>query len=161
MREPTRWLTDDEQATWQGYLLSTRLLYEAMDRQLQSEAGMAHSHYAILVTLADAPDRSMRMTELATRLQFSQSRLTHAVARLERDGWVERMQCATDRRGQFAVLTEAGQRTLEAVAPGHVEEVRRRVFDQLSPEQVRALGEICSRLLAGYEDACQVSEENA
>ena len=158
MDAPTRWLTDEEQETWQAYLLSTRLLFEALDRQLQTEAGMAHSHYAILVTLADAPNRSMRMAELAARLNFSQSRVTHANARLERDGWVERTQCATDRRGQFAALTESGLRTLETVAPGHVAEVRRRVFDQLSPDEVRSLGEICRALLRGYED-CQESPD--
>ena len=154
MTEPTRWLTEDEQESWRSFLFATQLLMESMDRQLQTEAGMAHSHYGILVNLSEAPDQAMRMTELATRLRFSQSRLTHAVTRLEGDGWVERAQCPTDRRGQIAVLTETGRQALVAVAPGHVAEVRKRVFDRLTAEQSAQLGEICQTILAGFEASC-------
>ncbi|MEV0582733.1 MarR family transcriptional regulator [Nonomuraea sp. NPDC050310] len=148
----TRWLSDDEQRTWRSYLAATQLVEEALDRQLQREARMPHTYYMILVALSEAPERSMRMSELARRAQASQSRLSHAVARLEERGWIERSPCASDRRGNVAVLTEAGFQALAEAAPGHVEEVRRSLFDPLSPEQVRALDEICAAIRAAHED---------
>lgn len=81
---------------------------------------------------------------LADRAQCSQSRLSHAVARLEECGWVRRERCPDDRRGNFAVLTDEGFGAIAAAAPGHVEEVRRSLFDVLTPDQVRSLDEICA-----------------
>lgn len=125
-------------------MAATQLLNEALDRQLQRDAGMPHTYYMILVALSEAPERSMRMSELAARAQSSQSRLSHAVARLEERGWIRRERCPADRRSFFAVLTGDGYAALAAAAPGHVEEVRRSLFDILTPEQVRHLDEICA-----------------
>jgi DNA-binding MarR family transcriptional regulator len=140
----TRWLDEDEQRTWRNFLAATQLINEALDRQLQRDASMPHTYYVILVALSEAPERSMRMSELAARAQSSQSRLSHAVARLEERGWVRRERCPADRRGNLAVLTGDGFAALAAAAPGHVEEVRRSLFDALTQEQVRRLDEICS-----------------
>jgi DNA-binding MarR family transcriptional regulator len=145
------WLTEDQQRTWRSLLLMTQLLDEALDRQLQADSGMAHSHYGILVALSEAEGRSLRMSDLAAALRYSQSRLTHAVARLERDGWVRREPCATDRRGLNAVLTDEGLVALQAAAPGHVREVRALVFDRLSPDQVEQLHAISDALLDGLD----------
>ncbi|MEW1837123.1 MarR family transcriptional regulator [Nonomuraea angiospora] len=139
----TRWLDADEQQTWRNFLAATQLINEALDRQLQRDASMPHTYYMILVALSEAPGRSMRMSELAARAQSSQSRLSHAVARLEERGWVRRERCPDDGRGSFAVLTDDGFAALAAAAPGHVEEVRRSLFDVLTPKQVRRLDEIC------------------
>ncbi|MGW6503036.1 MarR family winged helix-turn-helix transcriptional regulator [Nonomuraea angiospora] len=139
----TRWLDADEQQTWRNFLAATQLINEALDRQLQRDVSMPHTYYMILVALSEAPGRSMRMSELAARAQSSQSRLSHAVARLEERGWVRRERCPDDGRGSFAVLTDDGFAALAAAAPGHVEEVRRSLFDVLTPEQVRRLDEIC------------------
>ena len=79
------------------------------------------------------------MSQLAERSQSSRSRISHAVARLEEAGWVRRETCATDRRGAMAVLTDKGFDALAAAAPGHVEGVRRHLFDRLSEEQVAQL----------------------
>jgi len=147
----TRWLSDEEQAAWRAYLLAFQLLWEDLDRELQRDAGLAHSHYGILVALSEAPDRRLRMSDLAQLQRYSQSRLTHAIARLERDGYVVREQCPTDRRGLNAVLTPAGMKALEAAAPGHVAEVRAKVFDRLSDEQVAAMREVCETLLEGLD----------
>ena len=145
------WLTDDEQAAWRAYLLAFQLLWGDLDRQLQRDAGLAHSHYGILVALSEAPCHRLRMSDLAQLQRYSQSRLTHAIARLERDGYVVREQCPTDRRGQNAVLTPAGMKALEAAAPGHVAEVRATVFDRLSDAQVAALRDVCENLLEGLD----------
>ena len=147
----TEWLTDDEQGAWRAYLLAFQLLWEDLDRQLQRDAGLAHSHYGILVALSEAPCHRLRMSDLAQLQRYSQSRLTHAIARLERDGYVVREQCPTDRRGQNAVLTPAGMKALEAAAPGHVAEVRAKVFDRLSDAQVAAQRDACETLLEGLD----------
>lgn len=144
----TRWLDDQEQAAWRAFLGATRALMDALDRELQHEAGMPHAYYEILVRLSEAPEHKMRMSELADACGSSRSRLSHAVARLEESGWVRRQDCPTDRRGQLAVLTEEGYRVLVEAAPGHVEGVRRHLFDKLSKEQVTQLRQISDAILA-------------
>jgi len=142
----TRWLTDDEQRTWRAFLEATRRLDEQLDRELQHEAGMPLTYYTILAMLSEAPGRTLRMSELARITWSSRSRLSHAVDRLEEKGWVTRISCPSDKRGAFALLTDAGFAVLEAAAPGHVEGVRRHMFDQLTPEQVETLGTISQKL---------------
>jgi DNA-binding MarR family transcriptional regulator len=146
MSEP-RWLDDDEQRTWRAYFRSARLLLDQLDRELQRDADMPHAYYEILVVLSETPGRALRMTELADRTLSSRSRLSHAVGKLERNGWVRRRGCDTDGRGQVAELTDAGFATLAAAAPGHVEGVRRHLFDQLTPAQVAQLREIGEAVL--------------
>jgi DNA-binding MarR family transcriptional regulator len=107
---------------------------------------MPHTYYEILVALSEAPGRTLRMNQLADVCHSSRSRLSHAVSRLEEAGWVRRESCPTDKRGALAVMTEAGFAAIESAAPGHVEGVRRHVFDVLTPEQVRQLGEISTAL---------------
>jgi hypothetical protein len=92
------------------------------------------------------------MSQLASASTFSKSRLSHAVARLEERGWVTRLDCPTDRRGQIAQLTDEGFAMLAAAAPGHVEQVRRLLIDPLTPEQVRQLGEISAAIHAVAKD---------
>ena len=159
MAEP-RWLSAEEERTWRSYLTATRMLAAQLDRELQRDAGMPHAYYEILVRLSDAPGRALRMSELADAAESSRSRLSHAVARLEEAGWVRRESCPTDRRGAFAVLTDTGFARLREAAPGHVEGVRRHLFDRLSSEQVRQLGAISDALAQGLrqeadgEEAC-------
>src|SRR6266542_676292 len=112
-----RWLDSDEQHTWQAWLSAVRLLDEALDRQLQRDAGMPHAYYGILATLSAAPDRTMRMSDLASGSNASQSRLSHAVNRLEEAGWVRRERCASDKRVVYAVLTDAGTQVPRAAGP--------------------------------------------
>ncbi|MBQ1073528.1 MarR family transcriptional regulator [Micromonospora sp. C31] len=144
----TRWLNPDEQRTWRAYLTASRALMETLDRELQRDAGMPHAYYEILVRLSEAPQRQLRMSDLAQASGSSRSRLSHAVARLEAAGWVRREECPTDRRGQIATLTDEGFVTLAAAAPGHVEGVRRHLFDALTPAQVDQLRRISETLTA-------------
>jgi DNA-binding MarR family transcriptional regulator len=149
----TRWLDDEEQRTWRAFVAATRLIFDALDRELQRDAGMPHAYYEILVRLSEAPERRMRMSELADATSSSRSRLSHAVARLEEAGWVRREECETDRRGQLAGLTEAGFEALRSAAPGHVQGVRAHLLDRLSPAQLRALREISETVLDGGRSA--------
>jgi DNA-binding MarR family transcriptional regulator len=140
------WLTTEEYRAWRGFLDATRVVFQALEHQLQTDAGMPMAYYDILVRLSEAPDRTMRMVTLAKALGYSTSRLSHAVNRLEDCGWVRRDSHPSDRRGLLAVLTDRGFASLEAAAPGHVAAVRAHVIDPLTPEQVHQLGEI-SRIL--------------
>ncbi|MGN9807333.1 MarR family winged helix-turn-helix transcriptional regulator [Micromonospora sp. L32] len=144
----TRWLDPDEQRTWRAFLTASRALMDTLDRELQRDAGMPHAYYEILVRLSEAPRRQLRMSELADLTGSSRSRLSHAAARLEAAGWLRREDCPTDRRGQVAVLTDHGFAVLAAAAPGHVEGVRRHLFDALSPAQVDQLRRISETLVA-------------
>jgi DNA-binding MarR family transcriptional regulator len=143
----TRWLDEEEQRTWRAFLHASRALWDTLDRELQRDAGMPHAYYEILVRLSEAPDRRLRMSDLAQATSSSRSRLSHAVARLEEYGWVRREDCPTDRRGQLAVLTDEGFRVLAEAAHGHVEGVRTHLFDQLTPEQVAQLRQISEAML--------------
>ena len=124
-----------------------RLVRETLERQLQRDAGMPMTYYIILAMLSEAPERTMRMTELASISSTSQSQLSHAATRLEKAGWIERRRCAGDKRGYEAVLTEAGFAVLAQAAPGHVESVRSVLFDALTPEQVRQLRTIAEAVI--------------
>ena len=152
MTGDTRWLDDDQQRTWRAFLTAERLLSDRLERQLQRDAGLPHTYYEILVRLSEAPDRTLRMSQLAESSMSSRSRLSHAVARLEEAGWVRRRSCAEDRRGSFAELTPEGMAKLVEAAPGHVAAVRANLFDVLSPEQQRALRDISQTLVAHLAD---------
>ena len=148
----TRWLDDQEHHAWRSYLAATRLLKSQLDRELQRDSQIPHAYYEILVQLSEAPDRSLRMSDLADASESSRSRLSHAVARLEQSGWVRRESCPTDRRGAFAILTDTGFEALAAAAPAHVESVRKHLFDRLTREQVRQLAEICDVVTEGLRE---------
>ncbi len=138
----TRWLSSDEQRAWRNYVEATQLLMDSLDRQLQREAGLSLADYELFVRLSEAPGHRMRMSELAAKTLFSRSRLSHAVSRLEKQGWVRRDDCAEDRRGTFAELTDEGYKKLVDTAPGHVDAVRRHLIERLTDEQVQQLAAI-------------------
>ena len=146
-----RWLAPAEMRAWLSYLAGSTLLEGALDRQLQRDSGMPHTYYRILVILQSAPEQTLRMSDLANLLRSSQSRLSHAVSKLEGNGWVCRRQCPDDRRGTLATLTGQGEAALAAAAPGHVRTVREVLFDRLTPEQVDQLAEIWGRVLDGLQ----------
>ena len=146
MTDSPRWLDEEEQRAWRAFLRAAAGVDEALDRQLQREAGMPHAYYQVLAMLSESPGRTLRMSELAGLTTSSASRLSHAVARLEEKGWVRRDKHPTDRRGALAVLTDDGWRAIRAAAPGHVAAVREVLFDRLAPGQVTQLRAITDRL---------------
>jgi DNA-binding MarR family transcriptional regulator len=148
-----RWLDDDEQRIWRAYLWTTRLLGDALEQQLQRDAGIPYSYYMILASLSEVPGRRMTMTDLATVVYSSLSRLSHAVARLEERGWVRRFPHPDNGRITVAELTDEGLAVLTEAAPGHVEEVRKRLLDPLTDEQVTQLREILSALWKNLDPA--------
>lgn len=157
-----RWLSAEEQQVWRGFMTAVTKFTEHLDRQLQRDSGMPMAYYEILVALSEAPGRELRMSELAAVCHSSRSRLSHAVARLEKEDWVVRRACPSDRRGSIAALTDAGFAVLEQAAAGHVTAVREHLFDVLTPEQLRSLAEISRAVDAGLTSECaKVREEYA
>ncbi|MFI0481790.1 MarR family winged helix-turn-helix transcriptional regulator [Actinomadura sp. 9N215] len=147
----SRWLDADEQETWRAFLWTSRLLNEALDRQLQRDSGLPHTYYMILAMLSESPGRARTMTELAEIVHSSPSRLSHAVNRLEEAGWVRRTKNGADRRTTVAELTDAGFAVLDEAAPGHVAEVRRHLFDPLTREQMLEFRETLHALLGSLD----------
>jgi DNA-binding MarR family transcriptional regulator len=137
-----RWLSSAEQTTWRALLQANQRLFDQLDHELLREVDLPLAYYQILAMLSEAPDRTLRMSELAEQTWSSRSRLSHAVDRLEEKGWVQRLKCPSDKRGAFAVLTDAGFSVLAAAAPSHVGSVRRHLFDLLTPDQVATLDAI-------------------
>ncbi|WP_405806005.1 MarR family transcriptional regulator [Streptomyces sp. NBC_00210] len=139
----TRWLTDDEQCAWRTHLDVSRLLMHQLEKDLQP-FGLTNNDYEILVNLSESPDRRMRMSDLAAATLQSKSRLSHQITRMENAGLVRRVNCESDRRGLYAVLTEQGMETMQKVAPHHVASVRKHFIDLLTPEALADLRESLS-----------------
>ncbi len=117
----------------------------------------------VLVHLSEATDHRVRMTDLAARLNWSKSRLSHQLARMQARGLVERDDCASDARGAFAVLGACGLAEIERAAPAHVASVRRHFIDVLDQEQLEQLAAIAERVVAHLrgESACRRGAEEA
>lgn len=143
----SRWLTEEEQRAWRGLLRMTSQLNARMNRQLLRDYGVSLADYEVLVVLSETPGGRLRVFEVADALAWEQSRVSHQLGRMQRRGLVAREDCASDARGAFAVLTEAGRATIERAAPAHVETVRQLIFDGLTPGQLTALTEITTGVL--------------
>ncbi len=134
-------LSRSELRTWFRLISGMRSLLIALDRQLRDGAGMTHDDYEILGRLHRAPETKLRMSDLASEVGFSPSRLSHAVARMEEVGWTERTPSPTDRRGTDACLTVEGAKVVEDVSPDHLALVRKLVFDSIGQDRAREAAE--------------------
>ena len=141
-------LSTEELETWSALATVLEWLPPALDAQLQRDSDLTHFEYGILFALADAPDRTLRMSVLADYANSSLSRLSRAATRLETKGWLTRRPDADDGRYTLATLTESGAGKVEQATPGHVETVRRLVLDALTAAQKRQLREISRRVTA-------------
>ena len=142
------WLTPDQLASWLSVVrLITRLPW-AMDAQLQRDSGLSMIEYQTMAMLGEAPQWTIRMSDLAERTSSSLSRLSHLVTRLETRGYVRREADPADGRFTNAILLPAGVRKMESAAPAHVAYVRQLVIDNLSPERLRRLGQDADRIVA-------------
>jgi len=136
---------------WRSWIATVRLLDEALDHQMRRDSDLPLADYVLLMSLSEAPNRQLRMSDLATLTVYSRSRLSHAIDRLEDLGWVERAQCAEDRRGTLARLTDAGFAVLAAAAPGHASTVHDLVFAPLGPDGTRQLGEALTAIVSAID----------
>jgi DNA-binding MarR family transcriptional regulator len=148
----TRWLDPAEERAWRGYRRMFLLLNAQLARDLATDAGLSEADYDVLSTLSEAEGRRERISTLAARMLWSQSRLSHHIARMEGRGLVARDDCESDGRGSVVVLTDKGMQALEAAAPGHVAAVRGYLIDRLSPDQIAVLGDIAELVVTGLSD---------
>lgn len=147
----TQWLSEDEQVAWRRFLHATSLLTERLQNGLQRDFGLSDTDYEILAMLSEAPNRRLRMSELAKHVLVSRSRLTYRVDQLAERGLVRRESCPQDGRGMNATLTDDGMAMIEAAAPGHVEDVRRYLFDHIAPDQLHVFSDIFARVETAAE----------
>lgn len=142
-------LSESEQRAWGGLLRVHRELVVQLDEELRREHGLPLTSYDVLVQLENAPDRQLRMSELADAVLLSRSGLTRLVERLERKRLLERRECPDDARGAFAVLTEDGANALAEARKTHLAGVRRRFLERFDDRELQRLGDAWGRVLAG------------
>lgn len=157
----TRWLDAEEQSAWRSFIAVTRRFPELLNRVLQAKHGLTMTDYEILVQLSEAPERRMRMSDLAAVALLSRSRLSHQFTRMERAGLVAREECPGDRRGAYAVLTEVGWDTLVTAAPTHVESVRRYLLDAMPRAEFLHLGGVMQGVYEGFDTEAQAASSEA
>jgi len=130
---------------WRSYIIASRRLLDALDADLEGH-DLSMADYEVLAQLSDAPDRKMRMSELAELAMVSKSRLSHRMKVMEKAGWVRREECESDRRGSYAVMTDQGWKAIVKAAPSHVASVRNRLMDHLTVKDQEDLAKIFNRL---------------
>lgn len=146
--EDVRWLDSQETSAWLQLWSMVAWLPTRLDAQLREDAGLSLAEYHVLSQISMAPEQRMRLSELAEVTNTTISHLSRVVSRMEKADWVRREPDPTDGRATLGVLTEAGTEKVAATAPGHVAAVRRYVFDNLTPEQVLALGDVAGEIVA-------------
>lgn len=143
----TPWLTEPQQRVWRSFLSANTVLMDRLDRDLRTGHDLSMAEYEILVRLSEAPDRSIRMAELAAAVAHSRSRITHTISRMEKDGLVFRGQCSTDGRGVSAVLTDEGFEALARAAHTHVSGVHAYLVENATDDELEVLGRIMQRVV--------------
>jgi DNA-binding MarR family transcriptional regulator len=141
-----RWLDERQMTAWRGWIEASTRIGRRIDDDLREESDLTSDDYEVLVRLSEAPDRRLRMADLAQQTMNSPSRLSQRVDRMVRVGLLCREKCEDDRRGWFAVMTDEGWRRLVAAAPAHVESVRANFIGRLADEEIEFLAELMPRL---------------
>jgi DNA-binding MarR family transcriptional regulator len=147
-----RWLDEAEALAWESFQLMVARLTGTLARDLSAHSDLSYSDYVVLVVISGEPSGAMRLFELAHRLGWEKSRASHQVARMAERGLVEKRKCASDRRGAFVVMTDAGHDQLVAAAPSHVAAVRRVFVDRLSGEQLDHLARLAAEVLKAVDE---------
>ncbi len=148
----SRWLDETEDRAWRGYRRMFTLLESRLTRDLAEDSELSMADYTVLSNLAEAKDRRWRVKPLAERMQWSQSRLSHQIRRMESRGLVAREQVEDDGRGAAVALTTHGLKTIAAATPGHMAAVRKHMIDLLDPHQLATLGDIAEVVVGHLAD---------
>lgn len=146
MSEP-RWLSEEEERAWRAYRQMRALLDLQIARDLAKDSGLSAADYDVLSNLSEVEGHRWRLKDLASRMLWSDSRLSHHISRMEERGLVARERTPADGRGTMISLTGEGFRVLREAAPHHVESVRRHLIDLLTGQQVRTLGEVAQKVV--------------
>lgn len=150
-----RELTTNERTVWWRLAALMSMVPAELDAQLVRDSDISLFSFLVMARLSEAPDWSLRMSDLALKTNGSQSRLSHLVGRLEQQGWVRREKANDDGRGAVAILTEEGYQKVTASGPGHVDRIRSLIFDPLTPEQIDQLGAICEAIVSRTSWNCE------
>lgn len=145
-----QWLDEVEMRAWLGFVRTRDLIAAAVGRDSARDSNLTYVEYSVLAGLANAPDHRSTFADLAQRLEWSQSRLSHQITRMEKRGLVAREPIPDDARRTAARLTPRGVDALGTAAPAHVHSVRRHMIDALNREQLTALADIYDALLAHH-----------
>jgi DNA-binding MarR family transcriptional regulator len=141
-----RWLTQDEERAWRAFRRLLTALPARTARDLAADSGLSAPDYEVLSTLSEKHGHRWPLKDLAAKMEWSRSRLSHHTARMQERGLVERESDPADARGCILHLTTSGLRALEAAAPGHVASVRARFLDHLTPDELATLERISTRV---------------
>lgn len=153
-RTVTDWLTTEEQRAWRAYRRMVLLVDSAVARELARDSGLSMADYLVLSTLSETVGHRRRLTDLSGRMQWSASRLSHHVTRMEQRGLVTREECSEDLRAAYVVLTDAGWAAIQAAAPDHVRSVREHLIDLLTPSELDAMTSIGEKVVRHFGEDC-------
>ena len=134
---------------WRTFLESSWALHTRLEDELRATTGLSMNDYHVLVVLAESPGRRIRMGELANRLVLSPSRITYQITSMIKRGLVKKESCPDDGRGQEAVLTDEGLRTLREAAPAHLATVRESFIDHVDDQELAVIGRVFARIRKG------------
>jgi DNA-binding MarR family transcriptional regulator len=143
MAEP---LTDTEQGAWRTFIESSWALHTRLEDELRAATSLSMNDYHVMVVLSEAPERRLRMGELASRLVFSPSRITYQINSMVKRGLVRKQSCPEDGRGQEAVLTDEGLAALQAAAPLHLDTVRKAFVDLLDADELAVIHRVFDKV---------------
>jgi len=144
-------LDRDEYESWNALLAVTKAVLRDLDASLGAEVGLSVTEFDVLITLFNAPDRKLGMSELASKVMLSPSGLTHLVTRMERDGLLARQEDPSDRRKFFTVLTPTGGERLRLARSTHNRVLRETLLPHLHPQDRRTLAQLGRRLEAALD----------
>lgn len=142
-------LDPEDWALWRLFLAAEARLTLQIDRQLQQDSGLAQGEYGTLAAIVETPGHALRIGELAARLGWEKSRVSHLVTRMQRRGLIERTAAAEDGRGTRITVTAKGRRTLLSAVRGHAAEVRRAFLDHIEPGDRAALERLLANIMRG------------
>jgi DNA-binding MarR family transcriptional regulator len=145
-------LSPVEEELWRSLMRIVKALPRCLHDDLVQSTGITASEYTTMMNLSEAPDRELRMTDLANATALSPSRTTRVVESLQSRGFVTKRVSSADARGNVARMTPKGMAKLRAAWPAHLESVRRRVMNQIEPSCKRDLARSLSAVAAGLED---------
>jgi DNA-binding MarR family transcriptional regulator len=143
-------LDDDELEAWRAFLLMSQLMQQVVDRQLRRDSGMPHAYYTALVTLAQEGDSGgVLLTDLADALNYSQSRMSQAIKKMEQSNWIIRRPDPLDRRAVRLTLSDEGRVALARATTRHLALVKEAIVAPLTREQLHQLAAIGDAMLPG------------
>jgi DNA-binding MarR family transcriptional regulator len=144
-------LTAGQLEAWIWLVVLFETMPAAIDKQLKADAGLNLFEYMVLARLSEESDRTLQMARLAEISNGSISRLSHAVTRLERRGWVDKQVGGAAQRHNTVSLTDAGYEVLATVAPPHVANVRRLLADPLTAGDIDSLVAVARKLVGAAD----------